>query len=455
MKFDATGLRYMSKEEFRVLTAVEMGMKNHDLVPTQLISSLAKLKRGGAFKFLGLLHKNKLVVHENKKYDGYRLTYSGYDYLALNVFRERGVLAGVGTQIGVGKESDVFLVITPDEQEVVLKLHRLGRISFRAVKQKRDYLQHRKSASWMYLSRLAALKEFAYMKVLYDNGFPVPKPIDVNRHCVVMERVNGYPFSQVRELVNPGSVYNNLMRLIVKLARYGLVHCDFNEFNLLINDKEEITLIDFPQMVSADHYNAEMYFDRDVQCIRTFFLKRFGFDGQSWPRFSEVVQKHHLDVEVEASGYTKNNQERFETLLREQEGDDVTEEGSESEESEEANDGTENDEQPTKDDDGEEGEDKSADEKDEEKTKKEESEPITTEQEGAKENAEENANKVKQTQTAEEDEEEAVVDQDDVKRKVKRSLHKKRGGGLPHKNPNSCKNKGRRQGNKARVKDLW
>ena len=43
--------------------------------------------------------------------------------------------------------------------------HRLGRTSFRKLKEKRDYHCHRNNASWLYLSRLAAMKEFAYMKV--------------------------------------------------------------------------------------------------------------------------------------------------------------------------------------------------------------------------------------------------------------------------------------------------
>jgi len=30
-------------------------------------------------------------------------------------------------------------------------------------------------------------------QVLYDRGFPVPKPVDYNRHAVVMELINGYP----------------------------------------------------------------------------------------------------------------------------------------------------------------------------------------------------------------------------------------------------------------------
>ena len=43
----------------------------------------------------------------------------------------------------------------------------LGRTSFRKVKEKRDYHRHRHSTSWLYLSRLAATKEFAFMKVLF------------------------------------------------------------------------------------------------------------------------------------------------------------------------------------------------------------------------------------------------------------------------------------------------
>lgn len=62
----------------------------------------------------------------------------------------------------------------------------------------------------------------------------------------------------MRELQNPEKVYSTLMDLLVKLANHGLIHGDFNEFNILINDDEEITLIDFPQMVSIEHENAEM-----------------------------------------------------------------------------------------------------------------------------------------------------------------------------------------------------
>ena len=37
--------------------------------------------------------------------EGYRLTYAGYDYLALKVLAARDIVQSVGNQIGVGKES--------------------------------------------------------------------------------------------------------------------------------------------------------------------------------------------------------------------------------------------------------------------------------------------------------------------------------------------------------------
>jgi RIO-like serine/threonine protein kinase len=38
------------------------------------------------------------------------------------------------------------------------------------------------------------------MKALYDRGFPVPKPYDFNRHCVIMELVQGHLLQQITEV---------------------------------------------------------------------------------------------------------------------------------------------------------------------------------------------------------------------------------------------------------------
>ena len=92
-KLNVTMLRYLSREDFRVLTAVEMGMKNHELVPAPLVAAIANLKHGGCQKVLQELAKHRLVQfeHSGKRAVGYRLTNSGYDYLALKALAEREV----------------------------------------------------------------------------------------------------------------------------------------------------------------------------------------------------------------------------------------------------------------------------------------------------------------------------------------------------------------------------
>ena len=43
-KLDVTNLRYLDRDRFRVLTAIEMGMKNHELVPKRLVIAIAAIK---------------------------------------------------------------------------------------------------------------------------------------------------------------------------------------------------------------------------------------------------------------------------------------------------------------------------------------------------------------------------------------------------------------------------
>jgi RIO-like serine/threonine protein kinase len=37
MKFDASMMRFITRDEFRLLVSVEMGMKNHEIVPSVLV----------------------------------------------------------------------------------------------------------------------------------------------------------------------------------------------------------------------------------------------------------------------------------------------------------------------------------------------------------------------------------------------------------------------------------
>ena len=56
---------------------------------------------------------------------------------------KRGNVVSVGRKIGVGKESDIYIVQNEEGEELALKLQRLGRISFRAIKQVYSLLRDR------------------------------------------------------------------------------------------------------------------------------------------------------------------------------------------------------------------------------------------------------------------------------------------------------------------------
>lgn len=182
-----------------------------------------------------------------------------------------------------------------------------------------------------------------------------------------MSYENAYPLRQIASLPldQVQKLYSALMALIVRLAQVGLIHGDFNEFNLLVkemnpesdeegsdvassdtsdnadvmperdeeredqgDEEEELDemedeavvlndgvqvepiLIDFPQMVSIEHPNAEYYFARDVECVRRFFRRRFRFESEEYPTFDEAIavmqeDSTRLDALTHASGYGK------------------------------------------------------------------------------------------------------------------------------------------------------
>jgi len=112
--------------------------------------------------------------------------------------------------------------------------------------------------------------------------------------------------TQVNFIPHPKVVYQKLMDLLISLAEHGLVHGDFNEFNLMIDDDEQITMIDFPQMLSTSHENGVFYFERDVKCIQTYFSKNYGMVFSGMPTLDvDITRKEDLDKEVRASGFVQ------------------------------------------------------------------------------------------------------------------------------------------------------
>jgi len=266
----------LEPEDYRVLLAIEFGMSKHEFVPVSDLSNLAGLAHRQVEFRLSRLNKLKLIRRRVGSYVGYALSTVGYDCLAINALVKSDVLAAFGKPLGVGKESDVFDALAPNNERVAAKFHRVGRTSFRQARRVRGYIADRGHISWLFQSRLAAEKEFEALTLVYPCGVSVPRPVSHNRHVVVMGMIEGVDLFQVQEVPEPAEVLDEILRN-VKMAYQaaGVIHADLSEYNVILKPDYHVLVIDWPQFVTRDHPNADVLLERDVRNVLQFFQKRF------------------------------------------------------------------------------------------------------------------------------------------------------------------------------------
>jgi len=71
-----------------------------------------------------------------------------------------------------------------------------------------------------------------------------------------------------------------------------------------------------------------------VQCIRNYFRKKFDYETEQCPSFADIRKEEGVDLEVEASGFTREMQKTFEEALGEDEADDENDSDDEDKDSE-------------------------------------------------------------------------------------------------------------------------
>jgi RIO kinase 2 len=266
--------RRLESEDLRVLQVMETAMSQHEFVPKEQIAKFSRLdlKRDTDFR-LSRLSKLGLIYQTRGVYIGYTLNYAGYDCLAINAFVKAGVLEAFGKSLGVGKEADVYDALTPQNKQVAVKFHRLGRISFRQTQRKRGYVKEH--ASWLFQSRLAAEKEYQALELLYPQGVAVPEPISQNRHAIVMGMIEGGELTRWKKIPRPERVLKEILRNARKAyLKTGIVHADLSEYNIILKPDMHILIIDWPQYVTKEHPNAQQLLTRDVKNVLQFFKNK-------------------------------------------------------------------------------------------------------------------------------------------------------------------------------------
>jgi RIO kinase 2 len=262
----------LESADFYLLSGVEQGMRFSEWVDRETLPEFADITAEEVDYRLDRCLDRDLIERKTIQYEGYRLTFEGYDALALHTFAERGSVEGFGSPLGVGKESDVYEV--QSYRPMALKFHREGITNFREVRREREYTADREHVSWMYTARKAAEREYETLEALYPD-VSVPQPIDHNRHALVMEKMDGVELSRTKltdEQV-PG-VLDLLIEEVAAAYREGWVHADMSEYNVFVGE-DGVTVFDWPQAVSTDHENAARLLERDVENVLGYFRRKY------------------------------------------------------------------------------------------------------------------------------------------------------------------------------------
>jgi RIO kinase 2 len=257
--------------DFYLLSGVEHGMRFARWVAREKIANFSRLD-GEEVKYrLDRCEDRGLVERKTIQYTGFRLTFEGYDALALRTFSERETLQGVGAPLGVGKESDVYEA--QSYKPLALKFHREGYTNFREVQKERDYTSDKEHISWFYTARKAAEREHEALETLYP-AVRVPRPVDQNRHAIVMEKLSGVELSKAKlDPAQAVGVLDLILDEVQTAYQEGYVHADMSEYNVFV-DEDGVTVFDWPQAVPVDHENAEEFLERDVRNLVGYFRRK-------------------------------------------------------------------------------------------------------------------------------------------------------------------------------------
>ena len=279
-------VKNLEPEDYKLLKVLASGLKQHESLTRREITTYSKIHENIVDFRINRLHDMKLI---RKNKGGFTLLMMGLDTVALKMLVDKDIIIAMGKPIGIGKESDVFEAITSREQVRALKFFRIGRISFREVRRRRTFIGKEDIHQWLLINIDAAKKEYNALNRLRHSGIRIPVLYYRAMHCVVMNRIDGLRLVNIHELEDPKITLQNILHDIGTAYKYNMINSDLSEYNVLLDSKNNIWIIDWPQVVSRSHPNAADLIKRDVYNIVNFFNRRFDLRKDKDEALNEVV----------------------------------------------------------------------------------------------------------------------------------------------------------------------
>jgi RIO kinase 1 len=194
---------------------------------------------------------------------------------------QRGLFETVEGCISTGKEANVYHAITKDEKSLAVKVYKTSILTFKdrdryvtgEFRYRNGYCRHnprKMVATW-------AEKEMRNLQRMLQAGLPVPQPIMLKSHVLVMDFVGeeGWPAPLLKNASISEELADNLyvecvwaMRTLYRKCR--LVHADLSEYNMLLH-KSHLVIIDVSQSVEHDHPHSLEFLRSDIGNVTKFF----------------------------------------------------------------------------------------------------------------------------------------------------------------------------------------
>ncbi len=232
-----------------------------------------------------LIDEFRMRIKDSSQRDAFGDVFDDATLMALYELAKKGYIDALGGSVSTGKEANIFHAVSKKDEltEVAVKIYMISTANFNAMK---DYIlgdprfvgikQSRKEIIFAW-----AKKEFKNLKRAEDAGVRVPKPYITKRNILLMEFIgkDGVPMPQLKDVKmtheDAEHIFNRTVEYMGLLySKAELIHADLSEYNILVDmNKMEPVIIDMGQSVTRDHFNADVYLQRDVTNIARFFKK--------------------------------------------------------------------------------------------------------------------------------------------------------------------------------------
>ncbi|MGZ5551101.1 MAG: RIO1 family regulatory kinase/ATPase domain-containing protein [Nitrososphaeraceae archaeon] len=272
LKDSASIVKKIEHMEYQVLKVFVSSIKHHEIINNHNILSYSKLHKDRVEYALESLLKLKLISKTEK---GFKLLTAGLDVYALKILVDSGIILGIGNSLGIGKESDVVEAVSEIDQKRAVKFFRIGRISFTDTKRKRSLEKNKNVNNWLLINIEAAKREYDFLVKLNSSKMNIATPYFRSMHSIVMNRINGVRLIEIRNLEDPREIFYKVFKQIKIAYKENIINGDLSEYNILLDDNNDIFIIDWPQAVTLEHPNAEFLIRRDIHNVIRYFTRKY------------------------------------------------------------------------------------------------------------------------------------------------------------------------------------